>query len=101
VNCFRLSPQAKCDLQEIHAFFASDNQLAADRLIDRFFDHFQRLATFPELGTLRNDLHPGLRIWSEGRYVILYLTTPNGIDVAHVVHGSREIVSLLPKLRRE
>lgn len=94
---FRLAPQAKSDLQEIHAYIASDNQPAADRLIDRFFDHFQRLAEYPELGLLRDDLLPGLRIWAEGRYVILYLPTSTGVDIAHVVHGARDIESLLAR----
>jgi toxin ParE1/3/4 len=99
VKRFRVSPQAKSDLQEIHAYIASDNQSAADRLIDRFFDHFQRLAEFPELGSPRDDLHPGLRLWPEGRYVILYLPTPTGVGVAHVVHGARDIESLLAQRR--
>jgi hypothetical protein len=28
-------------------------------------------------------LHPGLRIWPESRYFILYLPTPTGVDSAH------------------
>ena len=68
---FRVSPQAKSDLQEIHAYIAADNRTAADQLIDNFFDHFLRLAEFPELGSRRDDLHPGLRIWPEGSYAIL------------------------------
>ncbi len=97
MSSFRLSPQAKSDLLEIHGYIAADNLAAADRLIDRFFDHFQRLADFPELGTLRDDLHPGLRVWPEGRYVILHLPTSAGVDIAHVVHGARDIESLLAR----
>lgn len=97
---FRLSPQAKTDLEQIHAYIAADNQSAADRLIDRFFDHFQRLAEFPELGSRREDLHSGLRAWPEGRYVILYLATPKGVDIAHVVHGARDIEALLAERKR-
>ncbi|MBX3413464.1 MAG: type II toxin-antitoxin system RelE/ParE family toxin [Pirellulales bacterium] len=100
MKCFRISPQARSDLQAVHAYIASESRAAADRLIDRLFDHFQRLAEFPELGSLRNDLHPGLRIWQEGRYVILYLPTPTGVDIAHVVHGARDIESLLAQRKR-
>ena len=92
---FRLSPQAASDLLEIHAFIAPDNRPAADRLIDRFFDHFRRLADYPELGTRRDDLRPGLRIWTEGRYVILYQPTPEEVNIARVVHGARDIESLI------
>jgi len=62
---FRLSRQAQSDLKEIHAYIADDNSAAADQLIDRFFDHFHRLVQHPKLGTSRDDLMPGLRIWSE------------------------------------
>jgi len=82
-------------LKGIHTYVATDNRAAADRLIDNFFDHFQRLAEFPELGSRRDDLHPGLRIWPEGSYAILYLPTPTGVDIAHVVHGARDLESLL------
>lgn len=94
---FSLSPQAMSDLREIHAYIARSNRPAADRLIDRFFDHFQRLVEFPELGSLRTDLHPRLRLWTEGSYVILYMPTSSGIDIAHIVHGAQDIESLLAR----
>jgi toxin ParE1/3/4 len=100
VNRFHVSPQATSDLVELHDYIAVDNQAAAARLIDRFFTRFQRLADYPELGTLREDLRPGLRVWSEGRYVILYRPTAVGVDIARVVHGARDIESLLGARRR-
>jgi len=84
-------------LQAIHAFIADDNLDAAARLIDKFFDHFQMLAAQPQLGTLREDLHPELRLWTTGRYVILYMPSDVGIDIAHVVHGARDIESLIAR----
>lgn len=100
MSSFQLSRRAKIDLGQIHAYIAVDNAAAADRLIDRLFDDFQRLAKFPELGIPRDDLRPGLRIWPEGHYVILYRITETGVGIVHVIHGARDIETVLARRSR-
>jgi len=52
------------------------------------------LAKQPLLGQLRSDLADDLRMFSVGNYVVLYYPTRNGVAVAQVVHGARDIARL-------
>jgi toxin ParE1/3/4 len=49
------------------------------------------LAEQPEMGRVRDELLQGLRSFPVARYVIFYLTVPNGIDIVRVLHGSRDV----------
>jgi len=49
------------------------------------------LAEQPAMGRVREELLHGLRSFPVGRYVIFYLTVPNGIDIVRVLHGSRDV----------
>lgn len=69
---------------------AADNEPAADRLMDRFFDQFERAACFPEMGVARPEIAPSARLLVEGRYVILYEPTPEGVLIVAIVHGMRD-----------
>ena len=53
----------------------------AERFTDRIIAHCLGLATFPERGTRRDDLRPGLRIttWRR-RVVIAFHITPETVD---------------------
>ncbi|BAC88107.1 type II toxin-antitoxin system RelE/ParE family toxin [Gloeobacter violaceus] len=50
---FNISEQAERDLTEIRNYIARDNIEAADRLIDGFFEAFERIATMPNAGHRR------------------------------------------------
>lgn len=85
---------AEADLAEIHTYITSDRPRAADRLIERFFRAFETLATQPLMGERRDDLVPGLRIFSVKKYVICYAAIDDGIEVARVLHGAHDIAAL-------
>lgn len=59
--------------------------------IDRLDAKFRLLAQQPELGRMRNELMADLRSFPFERYVIFYLAASNGIEVARVLHGARDI----------
>ena len=68
-----LSEEALSDLDEIWLYIASDSPTAADRVIDEIYEVIYRLAEFPGLGHLREDLiHEPLRFWSVYHYLIIY-----------------------------
>ena len=46
------------------------------------------------MGRPRGELAPRLRSFPVGPYVLFYRPTPNGIEVARVLHGARDIPSL-------
>ena len=85
---------AKDDLLEIWAYIAKDNPQAADRMLDRIWDGFRVVAQFPMGGTARPELAAGLRCYSVGNYVIYYRPAKDGIEVARVLHGARDVYRL-------
>jgi toxin ParE1/3/4 len=88
---YRLSRTAKSDIREIWAYVAKDRPTAADRLIDRLYEKFRMASMHPLTGEARNDLAPGLRIFSVGNYVVVFRAIAGGIEVVRVVHGAREL----------
>jgi len=53
------------------------------------------LRNTPEWGVQRDDLRPGLRSFSVGRYVIIYLIDDEDVQILHVFHGHQDIESQL------
>jgi toxin ParE1/3/4 len=91
----RCTSQAHLDLVEIALHIAKENPAAADRWLDGFDARCKALAQMPELGRKRSDLAPGLRGLPIGNYVIFYRLIPDGIQVLRVLHGARDIPTLL------
>ncbi|HEY2411984.1 MAG TPA: type II toxin-antitoxin system RelE/ParE family toxin [Pirellulaceae bacterium] len=89
-----LDQDAKADLLEIWRYIATDNPTAADRVLDRIWDGFRVIARFPNGGTARPELAPGLRCYSVRNYIIFFRPAKNGVEVARVLHGARDIDSI-------
>lgn len=91
-----ISPEALEDLQTIQDFIALDSTAAADRMIDELLDAFEHLATWPKTGHARPDLTAKLvRFWAVGSYLVVYREQKDGIQVVAVLHGSRDVPSVL------
>lgn len=90
----RLDPQAKLDLEEIFLYIARDGFRAARRMVQRIKQVLRMLAKNPLLGELRPELMPDLRSFSVGNYVVYYLPARNGVDVARILHGARDVTRL-------
>ena len=88
---YRLSRQARSDLDDIWLYIASDNTNAADRFIDKLLAKFQTLATKPGVGRTRYELGESVRSFPVGNYVIFYRAMQDGIDVVRVLSGFRDI----------
>jgi toxin ParE1/3/4 len=91
---YRLTPEARRDLDEITDFIAADNPAAAERLIDRIEERCRALAEMPGMGRAREELAPNLRSSHVGKYIIFYRPVDEGIDVIRVLHGHRDIPKL-------
>jgi toxin ParE1/3/4 len=86
------SPKAVCDLEEILEYVGRDNPVAAVRLIDKLEKRCRSLGGRPAVGTRRDDLAPGLRALSEGRYVIYFLAqTEELLRIVRVLHSARDV----------
>ena len=86
---------AEEELIEIWAFIAQDDMAAADRLLDRIDEACRNLAENSHMGPARPDLRPGLRYFSVARYLVLYRAVRGGVEIVRVVHGARDLHTLL------
>ncbi len=77
-------------MRAIWVMIAADNERAADGMIDRLFDQFERAAQFPDMGPARPEIGPAVRLLVEGRYLVLYEPAPYGVLIVAVVHGMRD-----------
>lgn len=78
-------PRAEEDLVQIWRYIADDNEMAADRLLDRFADVARKLASHPEAGRSRPELAAGMRSFLIGNYVLFYSATPTELVIVRVL----------------
>jgi len=83
--------RAERDLDEIWLYIATDDIDAADRCLDASGRRAYSMADHPHGGRSRPELAPNLRSFVVGAYVIFYIPLSDGIRIARVVHGARDI----------
>jgi toxin ParE1/3/4 len=94
MTTYRLSARARRDLAEIWAYVADDSSDQADRFLESIVAQLRVLAQNPQIGRSRTELHPDLRSFPVGEYLILYRARKGGIAVVRVVHGRRRLEAL-------
>ncbi len=85
-----ISAQAQNDLDAIAEYIAQDNLPAAERLIGRLADKFDRICASPGIGSPRSELMRGLRGQAFGRYIIYYRVRADELEIVRVVHSARD-----------
>ena len=88
------SDAALHDLTEIWFTLALDSRTAAMRVVEAIDRRILALADFPEMGPIREDVAPDLRMLVEGNYLILYRVRSEAVEIVRVVHGARDLASL-------
>jgi toxin ParE1/3/4 len=93
----RLAPLAIADLIALRRWVAEvADRATADAWLDRIETRIASLASYPDRGTPRDDLAPGLRtIPFERRLLIAYRVGADVVDVLRVVDARRDLM-LLP-----
>ncbi|MGA2658546.1 MAG: type II toxin-antitoxin system RelE/ParE family toxin [Verrucomicrobiota bacterium] len=92
---FSVSPAAREDLDQIHAFISQEDPEAA-------LSTFAAVAQMPGIGrprTFRLPELPGLRSFRvDGfpNYLIFYRPVTEGIEIVRVLHGARNLDALFP-----
>ena len=94
MNQIRVSDEARSDLDEIWLYIAQDNPDAADKYIRAILARFRTLASMPLMGRERTELSPRFRSFSVGRHVIFYRPMDNGVEIARVLDGARDLPPL-------
>jgi toxin ParE1/3/4 len=86
------SAAADEDLADIAAYIARDKPSAARRWVQTIREKCELLAGHPMMGEERPGFGvPGCRSFSVGNYVLFFRPIENGIEVARIVHGSRDL----------
>lgn len=91
MNRYRLSRQAEIDLETIWAYFAEQDDIAADLMLSKILNKLPMLAQFPEMGRQREDLAASMRSFPIKPYIVFYRRMDIGIEIFRVLHQSRDI----------
>jgi toxin ParE1/3/4 len=92
---YRLSPQARSELEAIGDHIAEDSPANAQRFIVRLTEKFTALRRNPHIGRARPDLRRDLRSFPYGAYLILYRIIDGGVEIVRVVHAARNLDDLV------
>src|SRR5437899_810060 len=87
--------QAETDLAEILDYLEERSPPAAERLANAVDKRCELLRQFPEMGRARNELVTGLRSIPIEQYVLFYRVTAIAVEILRILHGSRDIESLM------
>ncbi|MEA5535061.1 type II toxin-antitoxin system RelE/ParE family toxin [Crocosphaera sp. XPORK-15E] len=85
---------ARLDLKQINYYLASKNPQAARRTKEKIRQVCDRLTQFPNMGRRRDELFSGLRSFPVEDYLIFYFAVENGIEIARVVSGYRDLEAI-------
>ena len=101
MSAYLLTPLAKADIFYIWSYIAEDNEEAADRVERSIYDACAFVAESPSRGHSRLDLiSRPLRFWIITRYpnyAIVYRPDKTPVEIIAVIHGRRNIRSVLKK----
>ena len=96
---YQLTPEAVSDLFEISNFIRLDNPDAADRVEEAVFRACDFLASSPLAGRVRNELTMlPYRFWvvrPYSKYLIAYDPEKKPLQIIRIVHGARDLPSVL------
>lgn len=94
---FRISEEARRDLIGIWSYIAEDSETAADNRLAQLYDHFDLLGKSIFMGRRREDLRSGYRSIAAEQYIVIYRIVGEDVEIAHVVHGKRDILAAIQR----
>jgi toxin ParE1/3/4 len=92
-----VSPAARQDLADIRDFLVRrGNRRVAARVLRELRGAVARLAAAPGIGHVREDLAPkSIRFYRVYKYLIVYRAESRPLAVVRVLHGARDVRSIL------
>jgi toxin ParE1/3/4 len=97
MSSFRYSSDANSDIEEIVLYIFDLNPVAAHHFLDSLEETCELLAGHLLIGRSRIGLGEGLRSFPVGNYLIFYTPAADGIDVARVIFGGRDLPEIFRK----
>jgi len=96
-------PLAAADLFGLYQYIAAESGLAvAGAYIDRIETACMALETFPERGTRRDDIRPGLRTMGfERRATIVFQVTRADVVIVRIFYGGQDFERALRSTTEE
>lgn len=92
----KLTAQAQTDLDEVAAWIGADNPARAVTFAEEHWTRCRSLASRPQRFPLVCSLgRRRIRKFSYRGYLIFYFVLDDRVEVARIVHGSRDWVALL------
>jgi toxin ParE1/3/4 len=92
------SPKSRQDLLDIGDYIARDNPANARRFVVRLMEQCKRVGRAPLGYVSREDLAPGLRMAALDRYVIFFRVLDGVVRVERVLHGARNLPTVIRKV---
>lgn len=99
MSSYRYSADANTDIAGIALYLFELNPVAAHRFIDSLEKACELLAQHPLMGRPRPELADNLRSFAVGGYLVFYQPTTDGIAVARVIYGGRDLPGMFSKSR--
>jgi toxin ParE1/3/4 len=87
----KITPRALDDLDEIQTSLDDMRSGRADKFVGKLREVGELLLIFPEIGTPKESLGQGIRVYLVWDFRLLYRITGNEIRVEAVIHGARDI----------
>jgi toxin ParE1/3/4 len=96
-------PQAEADLFDLYRYIARESGTAvAGAYIDRIETACLALETFPERGTRRDDLRPGLRTMGfERRATVVFQVMEREVIIVRIFYGGRDYERVLRRIAKD
>jgi toxin ParE1/3/4 len=87
------APEAEEDMLSLYNYIAARSGTTRARdYAERIISHCRGFAIFPERGTRRDDLRPGLRITGfERRVTIAFHLTEEVVIIDRILYGGRDV----------
>jgi len=89
------SPAIEDDLKAVADYIARDNPRRALTFVLEIYDEIKVIGRHPLHYRLRPELGEDARLARVGRYVILFAVSEGTVRIERVVHGARDLSSLL------
>lgn len=92
-----VSPEARKQLDDLYDYIAeAASSVTALRFTDAILDLLEELRDFPNRGTMRDDLLPGLRtVGFRRRVTIAFVVEPTQVLVVGIFYGGQDFEAML------
>ncbi len=91
---FTVSHFAETDLEEILLYLAENNKDSAIKFIQEMMKRFDLIANNPKIGTTKDNIIIGLRLFPFKNYNVFYFQTESGVEIYRVLHSSRNNIRI-------